>query len=596
ESPPPTVAVEAPASAPFTPAGDEALRYTLRFPEAGAHMIDVTAELPTGGAEELTLFMAVWTPGSYLVREYSRHVEGVEATGPDGAPLTVTKTAKNRWVVRAPGLSAVQVRYRVYARELGVQTNFVDPDLAVLNGAPTFLSVVGRGDSPHTVKLELPQAWAACETGLDPHPDGEACHFVAASYDELVDSPMLLGNPTVLPFEVQGVPHRLVIAGDQGLWDMARAERDVRRVVEEQAGFWGGLPYDHFLFLTVADEGSGGLEHLDSTLLLTSRWRGADDEEWKDFLGLVSHELFHAWNVKRLRPQGLGPFDYEREVYTESLWVAEGLTAYYDDLLLVRAGLLSESDYLSRLSRAINASMVPPGRKVRSVATSSFDAWIKHYRPDEHSGNSAVNYYSKGTAVGFVLDMEIRRLTAGRRSLDDMMRLLWARHQTGPGYTPADVRAAASEVAGADLGPLFDQLVDGTAELPLDRAMDWVGLKLPEAEDEPDAWLGVNTNDSGGRLTLSSVVRDGPAWTQGLSVGDELLAINGLRASGDVLNRLLEAASPGDTLTIVLARRGVVKTVEVTLAERPFDAWTLSVDRGAVGPAVNHREAWLGLP
>jgi predicted metalloprotease with PDZ domain len=596
DAPPATVAVEAPAVAPFTPSGGEALRYTLSFPEAGAHMIDVSAELPTAGAAELTLFMPVWTPGSYLVREYSRHVEGVQATGPDGAPLKVTKISKNRWVVSAQGLDAVQVRYRVYARELGVQTNFVDPELAVLNGAPTFLSVVGRGDTPHTVKLEKPAAWASCETGLDAHPDGQPCHFTAASYDELVDSPILLGNPTVLPFEVMGVPHRLVIAGDQGLWDMERAAKDVQRVVEEQAGFWGGLPYDHFVFLTVADEGSGGLEHLDSTLLLTSRWRGADDEEWKDFLGLVSHELFHAWNVKRLRPVGLGPFDYEQEAYTESLWVAEGLTAYYDDLLLVRAGLITEDDYLNRLSRAINASMTPPGRKVRSVALSSFDAWIRHYRADEHSTNSAVNYYSKGTAVGFVLDMEIRRATGGARSLDDMMRLLWARHHAGLGYTPADVRAAASEVAGEDLGPLFDQIVDGTAELPLERALDWAGLKLPKADDEAEAWLGINTNESGGRLTISTIVRDGPAWTYGLSVGDELLALDGLRASADVLNRVMKGKEPGEALTVVLARRGVVKTIELTLAPRPFDAWTLSIDRGAVGPAVNHREAWLGLP
>jgi predicted metalloprotease with PDZ domain len=207
-----------------------------------------------------------------------------------------------------------------------------------------------------------------------------------------------------------------------------------------------------------------------------------------------------------------------------------------------------------------------------------------------------VNYYSKGTAVGFVLDMEIRRATGGARSLDDMMRLLWARHHAGLGYTPADVRAAASEVAGEDLGPLFDQIVDGTAELPLERALDWAGLKLPKADDEAEAWLGINTNESGGRLTISTIVRDGPAWTYGLSVGDELLALDGLRASADVLNRVMKGKEPGEALTVVLARRGVVKTIELTLAPRPFDAWTLSIDRGAVGPAVNHREAWLGLP
>ena len=371
--------------------------------------------------------MAVWTPGSYLIREYERHVENVAATGADGAALAVSKTTKNRWAVATGGAATVVVTYRVYGREMSVRTNWIESGFALINGAPTFLTLADSHQRPYEVTLILPSVWTRTATALPPIA-GEAHAFCATSFDMLVDSPILLGSPAVYDFEIEGRMHRLVNEGEAGVFDGARAARDFESIAREHHRFWGTVPYSSYVCLNLITESGGGLEHCNSAVLMTSRWATRTRKAYLGWLELLSHELFHVWNGKRLRPVALGPFDYEREAHTRGLWVVEGITDYYGDLLLHRAGLSTRDEFLDSLSNKIEALQTTPGRAVQSIATASFDAWIKFYRPDENTPNTSISYYIKGSVVAFLLDVRIRRVSGGKRSLDDVMKAAYAKY------------------------------------------------------------------------------------------------------------------------------------------------------------------------
>ena len=607
-------AVETPAPArPAAPSGAP-LVHRLSFADRAHHRVDVTVEVPADAPGPVTLTMATWTPGSYLIREYSRHVEGFAAHGPDGAPLPVARSAKNRWTIAAPG--PFTATYGLYAREATVRTSFVDPDIAVINGAATFLSIHEPHGRPHRVVLDLPGDWAGAWTGLDPTPGGGPADFLAADFDELVDSPLVLGHAAVRALDVPGGLHRLVIAGDRGPWDVERSAADVATLARTHQAFWGTVPYDHYTFLNVVNETRGGLEHLDSTLMMTTRWATSTREAYRSWLGLVSHEFFHTWNVKRLRPEPLGPFDYEVEVVTPSLWAAEGLTSYYDDLLLVRAGLITEEEYLELLSEQVQRLHDTPGRHVQTLAEASAQAWIKYYRKDENSVNTAISYYTKGAVVGFLLDAAIRAETDGAASLDDALRLAYARHSGAHGYTPEQLEAALVQVHGGDLQPTLDRALRTTDELDLAPALAWFGLRRadPDAEaaagegdgapetspsspaidtdDPPAGWLGADTGGPAGRVVITQVRRGTPAFDAGLQVGDELVAIDGWRVPAEGPGDLLSALRPGQAVTVTVSRRGALRALPATLGVPPDDTWTLEIDPDAPPEAAARRQRW----
>ncbi len=583
---------------PREPEG-EAVEYTVRFPEPHTHYLEVAALVPTDGEDEVELFMPVWTPGSYLVREYSQHVEAVEAETTDERPLEVTKTRKNRWRVGAAGADRILVRYRVYAREMSVRSDFVDRDLAVLNGAPTFMASLGHRDRPHDVLFEPAAGWEHSVTSLRPHGDGRPHHYLADDYDDLVDSPVVLGSPALYDFEAGGVPHRLASFGEQGVWDGERAARDVRTIVEAQQRFWGTVPYDRYVFLNVLTDAGGGLEHEESTLMMSSPFRTRAREDYLGWLGLVSHEFFHTWNGKRLRPVELGPFDYENEVYTRGLWIVEGITSYYDDLLLRRAGLMTEEEYLERLSKSVESVQTSPGRAVQSLADASYDAWIKYYRADENFVNTGISYYRKGAVVGWLLDARIRLETRDERNLDDVMRLAFERYGGERGYGPEGLRALANEVAGTSLDDFFAEAVDGTGELDFEPALEWFGLRFSAEEpdaaerEEPAGWLGVETTSRGGRLVVTEVLRGTPAHQAGVNVDDELLALGDHRIPPDGLADRLAHHRPGEEVSVLVARRGLLRRIPVTLGAEPDTSWELEVAEAPTALQSRRRESWL---
>jgi predicted metalloprotease with PDZ domain len=577
----------------------EPLRYVLRFADAASHSVDVEVLVPTGGRPQVELFMPVWTPGSYLVREFSRHVEDVRAADEKERTRRVEKTRKNRWTVEAEGSKAVTVSYRVYAHEMGVRTNFVERDFGFLNGAPTFLALVGDTTRPAEVRIERPPRWSKVLTALDSVP-GKAETFTAPDYDTLVDSPIALGNPAVYPFRVEGVEHSLVNEGEGGVWAGPASAADTEKIVRATRALWGFFPYPRYHFFNFITEGSGGLEHKASTLLLTSRYKTRTRKGYLGWLSLVAHEHFHAWNVKRLRPAALGPFDYEAEAYTKDLWISEGLTDYYANLVVRRAGISTDKEYLRALSEPIDKVETTPGRRVQSLEMASFDAWIKHYRPDENTPNTAIDYYAKGAVVGFLLDATIRERTGDKKSLDDVMRAAYGRYAGEHGFTSEEFRRTAAEATGLDLGAFFEAALAQTAELDYGPALEYYGLRFkPEKkkdeddEDKPEkAWLGLVVKTDGGRLTVAQVKRDTPAHAAGFNADDEIVAVGGFRVRPDQWEARLEAYKPGETVEALVARRDRLVTLRVTFAKEPVPR-RLEVRPEATEEQKRHLAAWL---
>ena len=577
-----TSSTASPAAAP--------IRYTVSFPAPHTHYMEISASVPTGGQPAIDLMMAVWTPGSYLVREYSRHVERVAAAA-DGGTLQVEKTDKNRWRVTTGGAQTVTVSYRVYGREMSVRTNWIEAGFALINGAPTFLTLADGLRRPHEVVITPAAGWRRSFTGLSSA--GSEHHYRAADFDTLVDSPILVGNPAIYEFTVDGKPHYLVNEGEAGVFDGARASRDLETIVREHQKFWGSLPYDKYVVLNLITEASGGLEHRNSTVLMTNRWATRTRRTYLGWLELASHELFHVWNVKRLRPVELGPFDYENEVQTRSLWMAEGVTDYFAELLVHRAGLSTQAEYLDSLSNKIEELQTTPGRAVQSAELASFDAWIRYYRPDENSPNVSISYYTKGAVIAFLLDAKIRTATGGRRTLDDVMRAAYGQYSGERGFEPVQFQRVAEQVAGVSLAAFWDSAIEGTAELDYTEALETFGLRFRPAAATGRASLGVTTRNDGGRLVVSQVRRGTPALEAGINVDDEILAIDEFRVRADQWAARLEQYQPDDTISLLLARRDRLLRLDVKLSAEPPRQWRLEVDPGAGEAVQTRRGGWL---
>ncbi|MBA3269818.1 MAG: M61 family metallopeptidase [Acidobacteria bacterium] len=582
-------------SGPIAAQALEPIRYTVRFPAPETHYLEVEAVYPTGGRPHVDLFMAVWTPGSYLVREYARHVENVTVRGPGGRALTIQKSAKNRWRADTGGAPTVTVTYRVYGREMTVRNNWVESSFAMLNGAPTFISLVGGSSRPHEVRLELPSGWKTSSTAMLPVA-GQPHTYRAEDFDTLVDSPIVLGNSLIREFEVAGKRHFLVLEGETAFFDVDEAVKGVRKIVEAGGQVMGGrYDYPHYFVLYVITDAGGGLEHKNSFLGLAGRYTTRNRRAYLGWLGLTAHEYFHNWNIKRLRPVELGPFDYENEVYTKALWIAEGFTDYYAGLLVKRPGLSTRDEYFEELTGQIEAVQSVPGRLVTSADMSSYDAWIKQYRPDENTPNTTINYYSKGAVIAFLLDARIRRATNGAKSLDDAMRLAYERYSGARGFTAEQFYQTMSDAAGTDLRSWFAATAESSKELDYAEALDWFGLRFrPVDVGNPRAWMGATTRNDAGRLVVSGLRRETPAYAAGLNVDDEILAIDDVRVRADALAGRLEQYRPSDKVTLLISRRDRVTRLDVTLGTDPGRRWRIEPAPNATADQKQRVTAWIG--
>ncbi len=573
------------------------VKYELSFPEPHTHYAEVKMIIEDWGTGDLDVKMPVWAPGSYLVREFPKHVESFSCTGANGKSISSRKINKNTWRVTSGNHRSFQISYRVYAFELSVRTSFIDAEHAYLNGTSIFMYCDKLMQEPVSLKIFPFKDWKKISVALEQVEDARAWHFKAANYDELVDAPFEIGNHVSFSFIAMGVPHEVAMFG-AGNYNTARIKADFTKIVEECTAVFGEHPCKRYVFIIHnLSSGGGGLEHANSTTLQTHRWSYGSESSYADFLSLVAHEYFHLWNVKRLRPVPLGPFDYSNENYTELLWLAEGFTAYYDDLMLRRCGFISDTDYLQRIAGSMSYCSNVKGAAVQPLSESSLDAWIKFYRPNENSSNTTVSYYTKGSVVAALLDLEIISSTEGKKSLDDVMREMYALYfkKLNRPFTEKEFIAVVNKVTGKPMDDFFIKYVHDTVSLPLFEKISAVGLELKDLNASgKTAWTGAGTNFAGGKLTVTSVERNSPAWTAGLNVNDEIIAIDNYR-SGDDLSKMLSMKKPGDEARFTIARNGILMDVLLTLKKSGAVKYVLEKTENPTASQKSHYARWLKL-
>ena len=564
-------------------------RYRIELADLPAHHYRVTLTLASP-ADEQDFSLPVWIPGSYLVREFAKHLSGLSARQ-GGRELAIEQLDKASWRVRCSGRAALTLSYDVYAFDASVRTAWLDSQRAFFNASSLCLRAHGREAEAHSIELaRVPKGWQVA-TEM-PAIDGG---HEAPGYDELLDHPFEIGPHWQGEFVAAGVPHRVVVAGAWPSFDGERLLADVQRICESQIAFWGGAPFKRYSFLLWAvDDGHGGLEHRASTALICTRRElptaaegAAPSDNYARLLGLFSHEYFHAWNVKRLRPAEFARFDYQRENYTELLWFFEGFTSYYDELMLLRAGLIDAPRYLKLLAASVNGVLATPGRRVQPLSSASFEAWTKYYRPDENSPNATSNYYGQGALVALCLDLSLR---AQSSSLDALMAQLWQSSAGGP-VSEADILAAVQALGGDGVAGQLRQWVHGTDELPLRELLEAAGVAWRDDGRSTVAQrLGLRAREGAlTGITVTHVLSGGAAEAGGLNARDDVLGCNGwrLRRLDDALGLL----AAGETrLRLLVSRDQRLLELDVDLpAPRPA-AIALTLAEGAHVA----RRRWIG--
>lgn len=546
------------------------INFTVSMSKPWTHLLEVEMKMTwdqmPGKAE---LKMPVWTPGSYLVREYARHVQDFTALDAAGNVLDWQKLNKNTWEIDTKGAKGIRIGYRVYANELTVRTNELNDHHAFFNPAALLMFPKGQLSAPSSVTVKPYGNWKIA-TGLDEVSAGagEIRTYRAENFDILYDSPFEVSDFVEKKFTAQGKPHRYIFSGS-GNYDADKIVADTTKIIDEAVKIFGDVPYEHYTFI-VNLRGGGGLEHLNSTALQWNKFGFKPEARYKAFLALVSHEYFHLWNVKRIRPDALGPFDYENENYTKSLWVAEGATEYFSNLIVQRAGITTDKELLGDLARAFQSLQDRPGRFETSLEDASFNAWIKYYRQDENSVNNQISYYDKGEIVNFLLDSKIRSASNGAKSLDDVMRYLNDEFsKKGKNFAPGDYQKISEMMAGTSLEDFFDKYVRGTEEIDYNGILNPIGLRLVTGEDAAKkAFLGGTISETDGKLMVRSLPADSPAYQQGLNTGDEIVAIEGHRASTQFLTYMLGEKKPGDKLKLTIFRFDTLRQIEIALEAR----------------------------
>jgi predicted metalloprotease with PDZ domain len=584
-----------------------AIAYTIVGHDLAAHLfhVSLTVASPSPGGQVFTL--PAWIPGSYMIREFSRNIVRIRAES-NGEPVALEKLDKHSWQA-APlqdRAASLTVHYEVYAWDLSVRAAHLDQNHAFFNGTSVYLRVLGQEDMPHVVDMRRPDDEAALTwrvaTSL---PELKAKRYgfgtyIASNYDELIDHPVEQGDFALATFKAHGIPHDIVISGRVPNLDMARLSADLKRICETQISFFepksNKAPMDRYVFMTLAvGDGYGGLEHRASTALICARAdlpsTASKNKEISDgylrYLGLCSHEYFHTWNVKRIKPAAFAPYNLQVENYSPLLWLFEGFTSYYDDLMLVRAGLIGEPAYFKLLGKTIGSVLRGSGRTKQSVADSSFDAWGKYYRQDENAPNAIISYYTKGSLVALALDLSIRAKTGGKKSLDDVMRSLWQRYGrdfyngTARGVTPAEVEALFDEISGGRFKPFFDKYIRGTEDLPLAKLLAPFGVKYSDERKSTKPSLDANLGRDGNDCKLSAVHEGGAAHLAGLSAGDVLMALDGLRVNATNLDTLLSRYSVGAMVEVYAFRRDELMSFSVELQGERVPGVTLALDAAA---------------
>ncbi|MFT6244933.1 MAG: putative metalloprotease with PDZ domain [Salibacteraceae bacterium] len=533
------------------------IKYNLKMPKPQNHYFNVEMELDGFKEKELNVKMPIWAPGSYLAREFAKHVNLVKAFDGNGNAIEVVKTNKNTWCVKKGKAKKVIVKYEVYSFELTVRTSFLDLTHGFVSGSGVFMYVSAYKAKKGQVEVFPHESFSTITTALKQSQGAaagsESTLFDFENYDQLVDCPMEIGNQETFSFMAAGIKHNVAIYA-RGNHDIELLKVDMARVVETATAIFGQNPNEEYTFIihNVVD-GQGGLEHVNSTVLSTNRWRYQND--YKGFLKLVAHEYFHLWNVKRIRPVELGPFNYDAENYTSLLWVMEGFTSYYEKMILLRSGIWSEEEFLNGMFGSLNYVEGSVGTRIQPVAHASFDAWIKAYRPNENSGNTTMSYYSRGSVVAMLLDAKIIKKYDGKKCLDHFMQKVYEVYyeKKGRGFSESEFKKELEDFLGENMDQFYADYINGTKVPNYDDVFSSIGLKVNYAGvSKVDA--GVSLSESGGKVEIRSIRSNSPIEEAGLSVNDEIVGANGIRVNKSTLESFFAGMSTGDEMEILFAR------------------------------------------
>jgi predicted metalloprotease with PDZ domain len=599
-----------PSSEPSPPIAP--IRYRVNLDDPQSHELQLRMEVPALPERSLIRFaMPAWAPGSYMIRDFARHVYDLRVTDLRGQPLPLERLDKQRWEV-ASGGQPLRVQWRVFAFEESVRTSFFDDRHAFFNGSSVFFYVEDELQRPCEVEVEPRRGWQVSTALPARVRRGGPAVYRACDYDELADSPFEVGTHELHAFKVGRVAFEVAIFGRTNA-QVPRLLASLRKIVTATGAMFGGFPFDRYLFIIhCLTARGGGLEHAASCTLDIAGLGFEDDKAYQRFDELAAHEFFHAWNVKRIRDRVLGPFDYRQENHSRLLWFHEGFTEYMESIVLLRAGLLDAETYIDDLADEWPKYLSRPGRNVTPLTELSFEAWTKLYKPADNHLNRTVSYYDKGKWAALVLEILLRESTHGRRGVEQLFRRLWTQFgRRGIGITETDVQAAVAETAGRSLASYFNRYIRGTDELPVPALLRRAGLKVenrpPWQEENGDrtrarrlqAWSGISW--AGGfagtadRALVKSVVPDSPAWRAGVTYGDEVIAVDGQRVNAVTAPRRLADRSPGDRVMLHLFRREALQTTRLTLAGSPDRKWHLSFDERPSQLARAVRHGWLGV-
>ena len=545
------------------------IAYSVRMSKPQNHYFEVEMSISQINQKSLIVKLPVWAPGSYLVREFSKNINLVRAFNEQGKELEITKNAKNAWQINTTGIKSLKVRYEVYSFELSVRTSFLDLTHGYISGTGIFMYVDNFKDTKGILKVFPFETFKKINTALPIAPlelQGDAYQaFEFENYDQLVDCPIEIGNQVVFEFNAAGVKHTVAMYGEAN-YNIPLLKVDMAKIIESETAVFGFNPNKNYLFIIHnVPGGDGGLEHVNSTTLSVNRWTysGAD---YLGFLNLVAHEYFHLWNVKRIRPIELGPFNYDQEVYTSLLWVMEGFTSYYDELMMRRTGYYSQAEYLTKLQSLINYAEGSVGSRVQPVAHASFDAWIKSYRPNENSANTTMSYYSRGAVIASVFDAMIINKYNGTKCLDDFMQHLYKTYyeKLNRGFTVAEFKNELAIFTGQDMNVFFKKYIDGTEIIPFADYFSKVGVTVKQ-NALTRASFGASVQNSGGKVIIKSIRANSAAEDAGLSVNDEVIGCNGYRVDQAMLDGIMNGLEVNEEVELLLSRDDILFSVKVKI-------------------------------
>jgi predicted metalloprotease with PDZ domain len=569
-----------------------AMNYTLTIPDPTSHYAEITLSVPADSAGDYIFSLPVWTPGSYLVREFSKSIEQVAAFE-NGRSLNVEKIAKNKWKVQMVKPGNFVFTYKVYCFEFSARTSFIDAEQALINGASVFMFVEGMEDSPGKVDITLPKEWKSYISSLKDSPINGGVRYSFLNYDILIDAPIQLGNFEIFEFSVLGIPHYVAMVGTHNA-EIKTLKTDMQKMCQVMAQVVGEFPKDIepfkyvFIVQNVAS-GGGGIEHLNSTVLIMPRFNYTTPAKYRAFLSLVAHEYFHLWNVKRIRPVALGPFNYHEENYTKSLWIAEGITSYYDELALLRAGYVDPNHFLEEVSNYINGYESRPGSKFATLHETSFDAWIGEYRPNENSKNTSYSYYAKGFIIAALLDAKICLSTNGKKSLDDVFKKLYADFYgakkfgyLGTGYTDEEFLKVCNDIAGERLDTLFEQWLETTNTPNYGLLKLFKDLSISSIESQPYSFH-IQTKNENGKTLVTYVNRWGAAQQLGVNVNDELISLNGFRIH-DNLDMLAQQLGKPKSVALWISRNGKMQLLKGPMKDLKEVTYSIRLSGKSLSP------------